>query len=191
MSSRLDSHAKTLATLVQVPDLPAPVRDSTGSWFEPFAWYDHATRSWRTWQRSLVEEWAPLLGDLAEIGLCGMALHTGECRWCPSPKRSIWIVADPAGTDDSICAVGTVEDREHRSNLEDFVACFEDSTKEHGSLSLNPVWCEWSWIPARAHRLRALGNAVVPQIPELISATPSSHPNSGRPHDRAAASPAT
>ena len=31
--------------------------DSTGNSFEPFAWYDRATQSWRTWQRCLVEGW--------------------------------------------------------------------------------------------------------------------------------------
>ena len=37
------------------PELPEPVQDCFGSWFEPFAWFDRATSSWKTWQRSLIE----------------------------------------------------------------------------------------------------------------------------------------
>src|SRR6185312_3258453 len=58
MLSRLDSHVRTLALPATAPGCPAPVRGSTGRLFEPFAWYDRSTRSWRTWQRCLVEGWA-------------------------------------------------------------------------------------------------------------------------------------
>lgn len=51
------SRARTSAVLAAVPDLPESVRDSGGSSFEPFAWFDRNTRSWRTWQRCLVEGW--------------------------------------------------------------------------------------------------------------------------------------
>lgn len=59
MSSRLGSLAKTYPLQASAPDLPAPVRDSTGKWFEPFAWFDQDTQCWRTWQLSLVEGWEP------------------------------------------------------------------------------------------------------------------------------------
>jgi hypothetical protein len=49
--------AKTSATRASAPDLPASVRDSGGNCFEPFAWYDLGTLSWRTWQRCLLEGW--------------------------------------------------------------------------------------------------------------------------------------
>lgn len=39
------------------PALPENVQDYTGTSFEPFAWYDRDSRSWRTWQRCLVEGW--------------------------------------------------------------------------------------------------------------------------------------
>jgi DNA (cytosine-5)-methyltransferase 1 len=52
-----DSHAKTSVLQGSAPDLPGSVQDSTGNWCEPFAWFDHVTSSWKTWQRSLVQEW--------------------------------------------------------------------------------------------------------------------------------------
>lgn len=57
-SSRVASPAKTFHSLESVPELPAPVQDSIGRWFEPFAWFDHGGSCWRTWQRCLVTEWA-------------------------------------------------------------------------------------------------------------------------------------
>lgn len=41
----------------KAPDLPASVRDYTGILFEPFAWYDRDSLSWKTWQRCLDGEW--------------------------------------------------------------------------------------------------------------------------------------
>ena len=57
MFSAEDSPAKTYLTPANAPEYPGAVQDSGGSWCEPFAWYDRNTSSWRTWQRSLVEEW--------------------------------------------------------------------------------------------------------------------------------------
>lgn len=57
MSSRPGSLARTSASPGLAPDCPVPVRDSTGKWFEPFAWFDPATPCWRTWQLCLVEGW--------------------------------------------------------------------------------------------------------------------------------------
>ncbi len=56
-SSAAASPARTSVLPGPAPVLPASVRDSGGSYFEPFAWYDRATQSWRTWQRCLVEGW--------------------------------------------------------------------------------------------------------------------------------------
>jgi hypothetical protein len=51
------SPAKISLMLGCAPELPAPVLVSGSIWYEPFAWYDRDTRSWRTWQRCLVEGW--------------------------------------------------------------------------------------------------------------------------------------
>lgn len=56
-ASRPASPVRTYPTLAKAPDLPAPVRDSSGRYFEPFAWFDREARCWRTWQRCLVEGW--------------------------------------------------------------------------------------------------------------------------------------
>jgi hypothetical protein len=34
----------------QVPEFPETVQDCSGRWLKPFAWYDHNTGLWRTWQ---------------------------------------------------------------------------------------------------------------------------------------------
>ncbi|MDE2099154.1 MAG: DNA cytosine methyltransferase [Patescibacteria group bacterium] len=79
MASLGDSHAKTSAqpmsnqTELKEPDLPANVQDSSGRWLEPFAWYDHGTGSWRTWQRCFNEKgqmtWAKFLGPWHPAGM--------------------------------------------------------------------------------------------------------------------------
>lgn len=56
-SLRLAFRARTYHSLAKVPDLPAPVQVSGGKFAEPFAWYDHGSRCWRTWQRSFIEGW--------------------------------------------------------------------------------------------------------------------------------------
>jgi len=68
-SSRLDSPAKIFHSLEKVPALPESVRDSTGTSFEPFAWYDHDGRCWRTFQRCLVEGWTRFSGTWPRSGM--------------------------------------------------------------------------------------------------------------------------
>ena len=57
MSSAAASPARTSASPGKAPDLPESVQDSGGNYYEPFAWFDPDTQSWRTWQRCLVEGW--------------------------------------------------------------------------------------------------------------------------------------
>jgi len=68
-SSAAASPAKTLALPESAPALPGSVRDSIGRSYEPFAWYDPSSRSWRTWQRCLVSEWAEFLEMWPRTGL--------------------------------------------------------------------------------------------------------------------------
>ena len=76
MSSRAGSHAKTFLLPGRAPDLPEPVLASSGRWFVPFAWYDRRSLCWRTWQRSLIEEWAKFAGPWPQTGMMrnGIAL---------------------------------------------------------------------------------------------------------------------
>lgn len=69
MSSPQGSPARTYHSLEKVPDLPAAVRDSSGIYFEPFAWFDHDMRCWRTWQRCLVEGWTKYAGTWPRSGM--------------------------------------------------------------------------------------------------------------------------
>lgn len=55
--SRPDFHAKMYPTQAKAPDLPESVPDYGGKHAVPFAWYDHSTRYWRTWQLCLEEGW--------------------------------------------------------------------------------------------------------------------------------------
>ncbi len=49
--------AKTYHSLEKVPGLPANVPVCGGKYAVPFAWYDHSSRCWRTWQLCLIEGW--------------------------------------------------------------------------------------------------------------------------------------
>jgi hypothetical protein len=69
ISLSVDSPAKTSAKLVVAPALPASVPLSGGGYAVPFAWYDHATRLWRTWQLCVEEGWAPFSGTWPRSGM--------------------------------------------------------------------------------------------------------------------------
>ena len=51
------SPARIYRPLEKVLDLPESVQDSGGNCYEPFAWYDQDSQSWRTWQCCLIEGW--------------------------------------------------------------------------------------------------------------------------------------
>lgn len=63
------SRAKTYRAPGFAPALPEPVRDSSGVWLHPFAWYDRSTSSWRTWQRCLIEGWETYSGRWPRAGM--------------------------------------------------------------------------------------------------------------------------
>lgn len=66
---RRASLARTYHTRERVPDLPANVPASGGWSAEPFAWYDHGSRCWRTWQRCLIEGWERYSGAWPRSGM--------------------------------------------------------------------------------------------------------------------------
>ena len=68
-SSQPDFRVRTFHSRDQVPALPAVVRDSSGLSYEPFAWFDHESRCWRTWQRCLVEGWTQFSGAWPRSGM--------------------------------------------------------------------------------------------------------------------------
>lgn len=63
------SPAKIYQPLGKVLDLPGNVQDSGGNNYEPFAWYDQSTQSWRTWQCCLIEGWERFSGTWPKAGM--------------------------------------------------------------------------------------------------------------------------
>lgn len=92
-------HVRTYRSAGRVPDFQASVLDYSGRRLEPFAWYDHPSRCWRTWQRCLIEGWARFLDAWPSSGMTrnGIAyrlkqlvLRTSEtgCMLWPTPTRT-------------------------------------------------------------------------------------------------------
>ena len=67
--SRLDFRVRISHSLAQAPDLPGLARDLYGHSCEPFAWFDQQSRTWRTWQRCLVEDWEIFSGTWPRSGM--------------------------------------------------------------------------------------------------------------------------
>jgi hypothetical protein len=66
---RLVSRARIYHTREKVPDFRESVLVYGGKSVEPFAWYDQASRCWRTWQRCLIEEWERYLEAWPQSGM--------------------------------------------------------------------------------------------------------------------------
>jgi hypothetical protein len=135
---------------------------------EPFATFDRDTLSWRTSQLSLSEDLSefsvtwPRSGTMRS-GKCFLrvpwVLHThgNGCGYWPTPRASEWKGTGPLGSRSHIyrASVGyldaTVQEREQRTG-----------EAEPGLDRLA------DGVPAWAHRLRAIGNAIVPQCACVI-----------------------
>lgn len=122
-----------------------------------------------------------VLGDLAEIGYdaewhCISAADVGA----PHLRERIWIVAYTNGNSESNCAINAetiqapVFPNAYRAQRE---GGWLSSRIHHEHAN---AWCGLWWetepavprvangIPEQPYRLKAIGNAVVPQIPEII-----------------------
>jgi DNA (cytosine-5)-methyltransferase 1 len=112
-----------------------------------------------------------VLGDLAEVGYdaewhCVPASAIGA----PHRRDRVWLLAYPNGVEwepraeeqgilRDLFENGAVNDNAGRSS----------QAQDRGWWATEPAVCRVAnGIPNRSHRLKALGNAVVPQIPELI-----------------------
>jgi len=102
-----------------------------------------------------------ILGDLAEIGYdaewhCIPASHVGA----PHIRDRVWIIAYNDTENDSVSALIEVspKDKMPRRNFQ----------REWGSTVPNISRMD-DGIPTRVHRLRALGNAIVPQVVEFLA----------------------
>lgn len=118
-----------------------------------------------------------VLGDLAEIGYdaewhCISAAHISA----PHARDRVWIVAYPR-LDPGLCIVRTYDDGEEGKGGHETVG---HKNREQPKLAqaMFTVSCEWPDKPNPSRmvngisdwvdRLKGLGNAVVPQIPEMI-----------------------
>lgn len=158
------SPARTCHSRAKVPDLPAPVLVSGGRYAEPFAWYDHGSRCWRTWQLCLIEEWERYSGAWPRSGMTrnGIAyslpdlaprmsatdagsllptptqtanlLSTSMQKW-PRHRRLATLTKRDART------LKGGQDRPNRTGGPSLLQQMLDSG--HVTGRLNPRWCEW------------------------------------------------
>lgn len=162
-----DSPVRTSACVAKVPDLPESVRDSSGRLCEPFAWYDRHTCCWRTWQRCLIEGWARYSAALAKRGY--------DAEWdsiqaaavsLPHGRDRVWITAYSHG-----------ERIQGLDVPQPLLPYSEESRRREFARAVDAALPANDYARMRGNhdgvsdimdRLRALGNAVVPQIPEII-----------------------
>mgnify|MGYP003327774037 CR=1 FL=1 len=156
--------ARTYHSLEQVPDFPAHVQVFGGRYAEPFAWYDHGTRCWRTWQRCLIEDWARYSEAWPRSGMtrngiayrlpplvprmsgteCGSLLPTLTATGnLLSPAMQKWPrhrrLATLTKRDGRTLKGG--QDRPNRTGGPSLLQQMLDQGYESGRL--NPRWCEW------------------------------------------------
>ncbi len=63
------SPVRTCHSLDRVPAYPGLVQGSSGTSYEPFAWWDGHQYCWRTWQLCLLEGYAQFLGPWPRSGM--------------------------------------------------------------------------------------------------------------------------
>ena len=111
-----------------------------------------------------------VLGDLASLGYdaewhCIPASAVGA----PHRRDRIWVVAYPGGARGAVGLSKPQQRQEGRPEV------FNDGRNRLNGRARQGFWATEpnvgrvvNGVPARSHRLKALGNAVVPQIPEII-----------------------
>ena len=63
-------------------------QDSSLNSCESYAWYDHNTLSWRTWQRSLIEGWTLYSGSFPKQGMMQNGQLYQQVLWEPAIKEA-------------------------------------------------------------------------------------------------------
>ena len=170
MSLREDSHAKTSLSPGIAQESPLSVAGYGQSAPVCLGTFDPHTPSLKTSQTCLMEgggDWFKrVLWDISSVG------YDAEWHCIPASaigahhhRDRIWIVAYPQGIRLQVSnqqhGLSPEEDRQGAilSGRDFGKQCFADEPS---------VGRVANGVPARSHRLRCLGNAVVPQIPELI-----------------------
>ena len=159
MSSAEDSLARTSATPEGKPGWPARGAVFGTSTLESLANYDRDTSSWRTYQRCLSGGWMPYSGAFPASGMTRSGTLYRLRPLVPrTAVKRVWIVAysndegepDVSQHDEPWRVVPTVEASDWWKAAEPDMVGVADG------------------IQARVDRDRCLGNAVVPQVVEVI-----------------------
>ncbi len=132
--------ARIFHSLAKVPAYPGLVPVSGGRFAESFAWYDHGSRCWRTWQRCLIEEWAPYSGAWPRSGMTrnGIAFRL-DTSARPTSETASGLL--PTLTKRDARTLKGARDRPGRSGGKSLLQTMLDDGHESGRL--NPRWCEW------------------------------------------------
>lgn len=155
---------RTYHTRAKVPACPESVPVSGGSFAEPFAWYDHGSRCWRTWQRCFIEGWAPYLEAWPRSGLTrnGIAFRLPELGRPMSATESGSLLPTLTKTANLLAPsvqkwkrhkrLATLTKRDARTlrggrdrpNRHGGPSLLQQMLNEgHDTGRLNPRWCEW------------------------------------------------
>jgi hypothetical protein len=172
MSSAGDFHARTSATPVAEKASMAPGPDCGAKWSDSFATYDRATSSWKTSQPCLLVEWIessviwPTAGWMRN-GTCWGADDFGASQH----RKRIWLLAYT----NNPRLQGPIWAGQSRAPRQTWPAAHSEPLRSTGGLwppgpgALADVPRMADGPADRAHRLRSLGNAVVPQIAQWIA----------------------
>lgn len=134
------SHAKTSHSLARVPDLPASVPVSGGGFAVPFAWYDHGSRCWRTWQRCLIEEWERYSEAWPRSGMTRSGIAYRLNTLAPI-MRETGSISSPTLTKRDSRTLKGGRDRPNRTGGKSLLQTLLDKGFTDGRL--NPRWAEW------------------------------------------------
>jgi len=146
-SSQSDFRARTFPFAGSAPDWKASVLVCGEKVYEPFAFFDQESSSWKTWQRCLIEGWATFSGTWPRAGIVRNGIAYQRVPLVPITREtgfSLWPTARKEMGSHMICwkraKIG-----DHRSNLEDFIAWLwlQEPNEKIRGLNTNPNWLEW------------------------------------------------
>lgn len=145
MLSAEDSPAKTSVGQVRAQASTEPEADCFTNSCASFARWDHESLCWKTWQRSLIEEWATFSDRWPRAGWMQsgsafqrhpLALTTTETGLSCAPTAR----AQYHG-----CSQNRVNDGEDNGNLEDWLAVRLHRNGRVRGLKVNLTWLRW-WM---------------------------------------------
>ena len=138
--------ARTYHTLAKVPDFPESVRVSGGKFAEPFAWYDHGSRCWRTWQRCLIEGWERYSGAWPRSGMTrnGIAYQLAELA-LPTGGTASGLLPTPTAREGKDWSKASILAKLDRGDGVAKKICALSPTLRSSTqiVGLNPSFAEW------------------------------------------------